>query len=83
MALSVAALQLGSGRQAEWSPEVGLQPQCRRVTLGGPIRNDKTFFFGFQQDNNHSTQNFSLVVPTRRRGPPASLFLPTRAWIFT
>ncbi len=35
-------------------------------TLGGPIRKDKTFFFaGFQQDNNHSTQNFSPRVPTQ------------------
>ena len=35
-------------------------------TLGGPLRKDKTFIFGgFQQDNNHSTQNFSLVVPTQ------------------
>ena len=35
-------------------------------TLGGPIRRDRTFFFaGFQQDNNHSTQNFPLTVPTQ------------------
>ena len=34
-------------------------------TAGGPIRKDKTFFFvGFQQDTNHSTANFPLVVPT-------------------
>jgi hypothetical protein len=34
-------------------------------TLGGPVRSDKTFFFGaFQQDTNRSTQNFSLVLPT-------------------
>jgi hypothetical protein len=34
-------------------------------TLGGPIRREKTFFFGgFQQDNRHSTANFPLVVPT-------------------
>ena len=34
-------------------------------TLGGPVRSDKTFFFGaFQQDTLRSTQNFSLVVPT-------------------
>ncbi|MGH8247789.1 MAG: carboxypeptidase regulatory-like domain-containing protein, partial [Gammaproteobacteria bacterium] len=34
-------------------------------TLGGPVRKDKTFFFGgFQQDNHHSTRNFALVVPT-------------------
>jgi len=34
-------------------------------TVGGPIRSDKTFFFGaFQQDTRRSTQNFSLVLPT-------------------
>ena len=34
-------------------------------TLGGPVRSDKTFFFGaFQQDTLRSTQNFSLVLPT-------------------
>jgi len=34
-------------------------------TVGGPIRRDRTFFFGsFQQDTRRSTQNFSLVVPT-------------------
>jgi outer membrane receptor protein involved in Fe transport len=34
-------------------------------TLGGPVRKNKTFFFGgFQQDNSHSTANFKLVVPT-------------------
>ncbi len=35
-------------------------------TLGGPLRKDKSFLFGgFQQDNNHSTQNFGLTVPTQ------------------
>src|SRR5262249_38901153 len=34
-------------------------------TVGGPVRTNKTFFFGaFQQDTRRSTQNFSLVVPT-------------------
>jgi outer membrane receptor protein involved in Fe transport len=34
-------------------------------TVGGPIRKDKTFFFGgFQRDTNRSTSNFPLVVPT-------------------
>jgi len=34
-------------------------------TVGGPVRKDKTFFFGgFQQDTRRSTSNFSLVVPT-------------------
>jgi hypothetical protein len=34
-------------------------------TLGGPVRSDKTFFFGaFQQDTLRSTQNFPLVLPT-------------------
>jgi len=34
-------------------------------TVGGPIRRNRTFFFGgFQQDTRRSTQNFSLVVPT-------------------
>jgi len=34
-------------------------------TVGGPVRKDKTFFFGgFQQDTLRSTRNFSLVVPT-------------------
>jgi hypothetical protein len=37
-------------------------------TVGGPIRKNKTFFFGgYQQDTNRSTSNFPLVVPT----PPA------------
>src|SRR5262245_26709913 len=35
-------------------------------TMGGPIRTNKTFFFGaFQQDTRRSTQNFSLVLPTQ------------------
>src|SRR6185369_5583832 len=34
-------------------------------TVGGPVRNDKTFFFaGFQQDTRRSTANFLLVAPT-------------------
>lgn len=34
-------------------------------TAGGPIRKNKTFFFaGFQQNNNHSTQNYPVQVPT-------------------
>lgn len=34
-------------------------------TLGGPIRRNKTFFFGgFQQNTRRSTANFTLVVPT-------------------
>src|SRR5206468_11349723 len=34
-------------------------------TVGGPVRKDKTFFFGgFQQDTFRSTANFPLVVPT-------------------
>jgi hypothetical protein len=34
-------------------------------TGGGPVRKDKTFFFvGFQEDANHSTANFPLLVPT-------------------
>jgi len=34
-------------------------------TAGGPVRKDKTFFFGgFQQDTFRSTANFPLVVPT-------------------
>ena len=34
-------------------------------TVGGPVRRDKTFFFGgFQQDTLRSTRNFPLVVPT-------------------
>ena len=34
-------------------------------TMGGPVRKDKTFFFGgFQQDTLRSTANFLLVVPT-------------------
>jgi hypothetical protein len=35
------------------------------LTVGGPIRKDKTFFFaGLQQDTTRSTKNFPLVVPT-------------------
>lgn len=35
------------------------------VTAGGPIRKDKTFFFGaFQQDTRRSTASFPMVVPT-------------------
>jgi hypothetical protein len=34
-------------------------------TVGGPLRKDKTFFFGaFQQDTFRSTANFPMVVPT-------------------
>src|SRR5207244_4063744 len=34
-------------------------------TVGGPVRKDKTFFFGaFQQDTLRSTLNSPLVVPT-------------------
>jgi hypothetical protein len=34
-------------------------------TAGGPVLKNKTFFFaGFQQDNNHSTVNLPLVIPT-------------------
>jgi len=45
-------------------------------TLGGPVRKDKTFFFGaFQEDTLHSTGNFPLVVPTEAAvGTLRSLF---------
>ncbi len=34
-------------------------------TAGGPVRKNRTFFFaGFQQDDNHSTANFPVQVPT-------------------
>jgi hypothetical protein len=34
-------------------------------TAGGPLRKNKTFFFGgFQEDTNHSTANFKWVLPT-------------------
>jgi outer membrane receptor protein involved in Fe transport len=34
-------------------------------TLGGPVRENKTFFFGgFQQDTHRSSRNFNFVVPT-------------------
>src|SRR5262245_43938096 len=34
-------------------------------TAGGPLRKDKTFFFGgFQQDTHRSTKNFNFVLPT-------------------
>ncbi len=35
------------------------------LTIGGPVRTNKTFFFaGFQQDTRHGTGNFPLTVPT-------------------
>ena len=35
------------------------------LTVGGPVRTDKTFFFaGVQEDTNHSTANFRWVLPT-------------------
>jgi outer membrane receptor protein involved in Fe transport len=45
-------------------------------TVGGPVRRDKTFFFGaFQEDTLHSTGNFPLVVPTEAAvGTLRSLF---------
>jgi len=45
-------------------------------TVGGPVRRDKTFFFGgFQQDSRRSTTNFPLVVPTEAAvGALRSLF---------
>lgn len=34
-------------------------------TAGGPVRKNRTFFFaGFQQNDNHSTANFPVQVPT-------------------
>ena len=34
-------------------------------TTGGPVQNNRTFFFAaFQQDNQHSTANFPLQIPT-------------------
>ena len=34
-------------------------------TLGGPVRRNKTFFFGgFQQDSLHSTRSVGVVIPT-------------------
>ena len=34
-------------------------------TIGGPVRKNKTFFFGgFQEDTRHSTGNFPLLIPT-------------------
>lgn len=34
-------------------------------TAGGPVRKDKTFYFGaFQQDNAHSTKNYAITIPT-------------------
>src|SRR5262245_47036180 len=47
------------------TPESVFSRNVFGFTLGGPVRSDKTFFFGaFQQDTNRSTQNFSLVLPT-------------------
>jgi outer membrane receptor protein involved in Fe transport len=45
-------------------------------TLGGPVRKNKTFFFGgFQQDTLRSTRNFPLVLPTEAAvGTLRSLF---------
>jgi hypothetical protein len=35
------------------------------LTLGGPVRRNRSFLFGaFQQDNLHSTRSVSLVTPT-------------------
>src|SRR5262249_9094418 len=45
-------------------------------TLGGPVRKNKTFFFGgLQQDTLRSTRNFPLVLPTEAAvGTLRSLF---------
>jgi len=46
-------------------PESVFSENVYGFTLGGPIRKNKTFFFGgFQEDTRHSTANFPLVVPT-------------------
>ena len=47
-------------------------------TVGGPVRKNKTFFFvGFQQDTNHSTANFPLVVPTAAAAGRLSALFPS------
>src|SRR5207253_2852537 len=47
-------------------------------TAGGPVRRDKTFFFvGFQQDTNHSTTNFPLVVPAAAAVDRLSALFPS------
>lgn len=47
------------------TPKSVLSHNVIGVTAGGPIRKDKTFFFGaFQQDTRRSTANFPVVVPT-------------------
>jgi hypothetical protein len=45
-------------------------------TVGGPVRRDKTFFFGgFQQDKLRTIRNFPMVVPTEAAvGTLRSLF---------
>jgi hypothetical protein len=47
-------------------------------TAGGPIRKDKTFYFvGFQQDTNHSTKSFPLVVSTAAAVDRLSALFPS------
>ena len=50
------------------------------LTVGGPIRKDKTFFFaGFQGDTNHSTANFRWVLPTADAVDRLRALLPNNA----
>jgi len=47
-------------------------------SVGGPIRRDRTFFFGsFQQDTRRSTQNFSLRLPTAASVERLRLLFPS------
>jgi hypothetical protein len=47
-------------------------------TVGGPVRKNKTFFFGgFQRNDRHSTGNFRLVVPAADAVPRLRALFPS------
>src|SRR5262245_8199035 len=59
------------------TPRSGFSRSVYGFTLGGPVRKDKTFFFGgFQQDTHRSTP-FSVVVPTEAAVPSLRTLFPS------